>query len=186
MGKILNSIKLSILICSIERRKNLLSRLLNELEKQKSDSVEILVDIDNGLKSIGLKRNNLLKKSKGEYVSFIDDDDLVSSSYVDDILKAIENKPDCIGIEGIITVDGKNPRVFIHSLKYKSWFENKGIYYRNPNHLNPVKRQIALKALFPDKNSHEDREYSKRIFPLLKSEEYIKKPIYFYLYKSKK
>ena len=36
--------------------------------------------------SVGEKRNKLINMAKGEYFSFIDDDDLVSEEYVDQVL----------------------------------------------------------------------------------------------------
>ena len=97
-----NPKKLSILICTIIERKNLLNRLLNILNKQKTDDVEVLVESDNKQISIGEKRNKLLNKAVGDYVAFIDDDDLVSDDYVKKVLQAIESKPDCCGMEGLV------------------------------------------------------------------------------------
>lgn len=176
--------KLSILICSIDERKQLLSLLLNELNRQKTDNVEILVNIDNKKKSIGKKRNELLLQAKGKYISFIDDDDKVSEDYISSILKAIELNPDCVGMEGLITFASKNiTRRFIHSIRYSSWFTKDNIYFRCPNHLSPIRRELSLKGMFPEKNFGEDKEYSLKLFPLLKSEVYIPYPIYYYLTK---
>ena len=72
-------------------------------------------------------------------------------------------------------------RKFIHSIKYKTWFEENYIYYRCPNHLNPVKRELALKVRFLPQDSGEDCDYSKRLLPLLKTETYIEGIIYNYL-----
>jgi hypothetical protein len=107
---------------------------------------------------------------------------LVSEDYVKKILEAIESNPDCCGIQGIITFQGQGPRMFIHSLKYKEWFEQNNIYYRCPNHLNPVKREIALQVKFPETNFGEDKDYSTRLFPLLKEERFISGVVYHYLY----
>jgi glycosyltransferase involved in cell wall biosynthesis len=174
--------KLSILICSLVGREVSLKKLLNLLEPQKTDDIEIIVDIDNKEVTTGAKRNRLLKKATGEYIAFIDDDDLVSNDYIFKILNAIESKPDCCGMEGLITFKKQNiTRTFIHSIKYNSWFTKDEVYYRCPNHLSPVKRILALKAMFPDLTISEDIEYSKRLLPFLKTEVYIKNPIYFYL-----
>lgn len=178
--------KLSILICSLKSREIFYNRLIGILEKQKNNNVEIISSIDNGVKSIGAKRNELLNKASGDYVAFIDDDDTVHNDYIKLILEAIKNNPDCVGIEGIMTTNGRNPEKFIHSLKYDSWFKKNGIYYRNPNHLNPVKREIALSVMFPEINHGEDKDYSERLFEHLKTEEYINIPIYNYLFVTNK
>jgi glycosyltransferase involved in cell wall biosynthesis len=174
--------KLSVLICSLENRQHLLQRLMDVLNPQLNDNVEVLKKIDNGEIPIGRKRNELLEQAQSEYVAFVDDDDIVSNDYISKILHAIEKKPDCCGLQGIITFQGKSPRMFIHSLKYKSWFEQNNVYYRCPNHLNAIKRSLAIQVKFPETNHGEDRDFSTRILPLLKTEEYINGVIYHYLY----
>lgn len=175
-------IRLSVLICSLEKRQKLLIALLQDLNEQKTDEVEILVNVDNRQKTTGMKRNELLSRAVGDYIAFVDDDDKVTEDYIPRILKAISSNPDCVGMEGLITFASKGiTRKFIHSIRYKTWFEKDNIYYRCPNHLNPVKRELALKAGFPEITVGEDREYSKNLRPLLKTEEYLENPIYFYL-----
>ena len=183
----------SILICSLEDRKNFLERLLANLNLQLKDNVEILTLIDNREKTIGQKRNELLVQAQGEYIAFIDDDDLVSDNYIELILEAIKTKPDVVGMHLLMTVDGANTEKTYHSLKYRSWYHEadptnpgKLRYFRNPNHLNPVKREYALQVRFPEINNGEDRKYSEELLPFLHTEVYIEQPIYFYLYRSHK
>ena len=171
---------LSILIVSLKSRKHLLNRLSDVLKPQMTPEVEVLVSLDEKQSSIGSKRNGLLRQAQGKYVSFVDDDDLVSSDYINKILNAATNNSDCIGIEGVITLKEFGPRVFIHSLKYKEWFEKDGIYYRNPNHLNPIKRDIALSVGFPNISNQEDKVFSYNIQSKLRTETYIETPIYYY------
>ncbi len=178
--------RISLLVCSLESRHRELRRLKNCLAPQLTDAVELLVNVDRGQKTIGLKRNELLEEASGEYIAFIDDDDLVSDDYVEKILTAVESNPDCCGMEGIVTFNGQNPRRFVHSLRYREWFERDGVYYRNPNHLSPVKRELALQVGFPEKNYWEDRDYSARLLRLLNREVYINGPIYYYLYVKQK
>ena len=175
--------KLSILICSLENRKSMLEKLLAVLESQKTEDVEILINIDNKEKTVGRKRNELLLSAKGDYIAFVDDDDLVSNNYVSKILEAIKESPDCVGIEGTFFIEG-DPKIrnLFHSLKYKQWSSDKTNYYRYPNHLNPVKRTIALQVGFKDINAGEDGDYSDKLLPFLKVEKYICEPIYYYYY----
>ena len=60
-------------------------------------------------------------------------------------------------------------------------------YYRPPNHLNPIKRSIAIQFLFPEQNYGEDAVWSKAIerSELLQTEEWINIPYYFYLFVKK-
>lgn len=174
-------IKLSILICTLPSRIMDFGRLIQILDEQKTPEVEILHDPTEGV-SIGYKRSCLLHMAVGEYVCFIDDDDLVSKVYVSRILEAFKSNPDVVGLEGIITFAGKNPRRFIHSIECAGWYQNGGVYYRTPNHLNPIKRKLAMEVGFNDMSSHgEDQEFSNDILPYLKKEVYVKEPLYFYL-----
>ena len=173
--------KLSILICSLEKRHNLLARLMESLEPQLTPQVEVLTEIDDGRMKIGHKRNLLLKGAQGDYISFIDDDDLISDRYVPLVLDAVESSPDCCGIRGIVKRRNQYKREFRHSILYSSWYEYQGIYYRCPNHLNPVKRELALKVKFANISKGEDKDYSLRLYPLLKSEFFIGTILYYYL-----
>lgn len=179
----------SILMCTLEGRKHLFERIFKKLTQQINDAglqdqIEVVSFCDNRHYSIGFKRNALLQKSKGKYTCFVDDDDDVSDRYIISIYEQLKKDPDCISLEGIRTVDGRNPRKFIHSLKYDACFEKDGIYYRPPNHLSPMKRSIAVQFLFPEKNSEEDRDWALAIARsgLLKREIEMQDPYYFYLY----
>lgn len=172
--------RLSILTVTIEPRKEIFRNLARVLHAQSDKQIELLASCDNGERSIGAKRNDLLLAAKGDYVVFIDDDDMVSPYYVSGILRGIQSNPDCCGIEGIITHKNVGPKKFIHSIQFEDWFEKDNIYYRCPNHLNPIKREIALDTMFADKSYQEDKDFSERLKGKLKTEVYIKGPIYFY------
>lgn len=187
--------KFSILICTLESRQDYLKRLLSILEPQVNQfpgDVEIVIEKDSGKMSIGKKRNMLLDKSQGEYIAFVDDDDIVSSDYVSKILEAIQSKPDTVGMHLLHFNDGNFAGLTYHSLRYQSWFENQdkstGLmrYYRNPNHLNPVRREHALSTKFPDISMGEDKDYSGKLLKKLKTEQYITEPIYYYFFRSNK
>jgi len=174
--------RLSILICSLKNRANQLNSILDNLQKQKTDDIEILVEVDEGKITTGAKRNLLLKRAKGDYIAFIDDDDKVSDDYISKILTAIETNPDCCGIEGLVTfLKRRISKTFKHSIQYDSWFEKNNMYHRCPNHLNPVKRELALQIGFQDISTGEDKDYSLRLKPLLKTEERIKGILYYYI-----
>ena len=183
--------KLSILICSLEKRKDLLDRLLKILCPQVckyENEIEVIIETDNGEMIIGKKRNVLIDKAQGEYISFIDDDDTVADDYIKLTMDAIQQSPDVIGIIGVMTKNGRNPKTFIHSLKYDNWFEKDGVYFRMPNHLNPVKKEYAKIAKFPEINHGEDHNYSSKLYDLLKGKKeiFIDSPIYFYDFRESK
>jgi hypothetical protein len=173
-------IVLSILICHLLDRKDILHYLYNDLKSQCINlPVEIIVAGDNGEISIGTKRNKLLFEAKGEYIAFVDDDDSVSPDYISSIIKALESKPDCVGIEGVMQTN-LGDAVFKHSIEYQGWYTGADAYYRTPNHLNPIKKTIAQAIGFPDMMFGEDQRYSEALRRSLSTEVYIDHPIYFY------
>ena len=104
--------KLSILILTVVGRESMLNELLNVINSQKKDDIEILIENDNGKMKLGRKRNNLIDRAIGDYIVFVDDDDMVPDYYVSEILKGIESQPDCCSLEGVVTFDGINPKIF--------------------------------------------------------------------------
>ena len=182
----------SILIPTLNERKEVFDRVYSSLMQQiytsgLQDEIEIIVSCDNRQKTIGTKRNELLQKSKATYICYVDDDDMVHENYISMIYKALLTNPDCVSLKGIITTNGHNPRLFIHSIRYSSWYEQDSVYYRPPNHLNPILRSIATQFKFPENNYGEDADWSMQIqrSGLLKKEAEVEEPYYFYLYTTK-
>lgn len=177
-------IKLSILIATMPERQKQFYALLDGLNGQLVyiQDVEIISDASLSY-NIGIKRNSLLSRATGEYVVFIDDDDLIAPNYVSLILEACNKGTDCIGINGYITTNGKNRRQWFISKEYGKWFTGQdGTYYRTPNHISPVRRELALRAGFPEVKFAEDFAYSMALLPLLKTECLISTPLYHYRY----
>lgn len=187
---------LSILVCSLEERKDMWLALMYDLKSQITalgldDQVEVLADIDNRQITTGAKRNRLLKQASGVYSVFCDDDDQVSMEYVDEIVEAAKQNPDCITFNGEMSTNGKNPVDFDIALNnpYKEATVNgKQVYLRWPNHIVPIKREIALQIQFPDKYMFEDYEWSVKLREsgLLKTEVKIDKKLYHYRFRTGK
>jgi hypothetical protein len=77
---------------------------------------------------------------------------------------------DCIAISGVMTTNGNLPQCFEHSIKYERWENRPGLMVRTPNHLNPVKRSLALETGFTNMDHGEDKDYADRLRPRLKKE----------------
>lgn len=181
--------KLSILIATTICRRELFKKLYYEIWTQsKGHPVEILFEEDNKQISIGAKRQKLLERAKGEYIVFFDSDDWPHENYVTEILKALEEKPDCVGMLIHMTTNGKRPQVCCHSLKYKVWKGDGKIridgydYVRNCTHFNPCRRELALQVGFKDQRFGEDRIYSDAVTQLCKTEVFIDKKLFHYRY----
>lgn len=179
---------LSILIPTLGKRAHFLAKIKASLDCQIrdgsfQDKVEILTFLDNKENSVGAKRNSLLQRARGRYTVFVDDDDDVSPQYVHSIISVITDYPfiDCIGIRGLFFHEGRSD-TFIHSIKYHNYFERNGIYYRPPNHWNPIRREISSSFKFPDINFGEDTDWAMQICRSrsLKTEFFIDSVSYYY------
>lgn len=177
---------LSILICSLDSRIGMLSVLLMHLQSQiNGRNVEVLTNVDNQQSTTGKKRQELLQRSQGEYVVFVDDDDWVYDYYIDEMLIACASGADCFAINGIMTTDGQHETKWYLSKDFSNEDRREGnetVYYRHTNHITGVKRSIALAAGFPDKSNAEDKHYSDRL--VLKTEYKIEKSMYHYRFSS--
>jgi len=173
--------RLSILVCSLESRADKLDRLMGALTPQLTTEVEVLTHVDAGEASIGKKRNELMEAALGDYVAFVDDDDMVSEDYVEKVLTALESDPDCASLTGIIYFANGRSAIFDHSIEHEQWYQGSdGIYYRTPNHLNAIKRSIANKVVFEDLSFGEDKRFSDKVKPFLRTEVRIPGEIYYY------
>ena len=148
---------LSILIPTLETRQQVFSTLFTAINRQIAESnlsgeVEVLYECDKGEQSIGGKRNLLLNRARGQFVSFVDDDDALNPEYVWRICEAIRDHPsaDCIGMNGTITFRGSRSYSVTYSLRYNDFFSRNHNYFRLPIHFNPVRREIALRYRFAE------------------------------------
>lgn len=178
-------IKLSILICSlVERRSLFLNRLLEKLEPQiVGKNVELLVISDNAKRSIGQKRNDAIKMANGEYICFIDDDDLISDDYVDSILnEIIDWSPDVVVFDALITFDDQRPKLVKYGREF-DYCERDEAFYRNPNHLM-VHRKYNIIEFFKDIKTGEDDEWASRMLSRIVTQSRIKKVLYYYEFRT--
>jgi glycosyltransferase involved in cell wall biosynthesis len=188
--------KLSILIPTLESRRDKFHKLFLGLDSQcrrvyeflygdimawRYPPIEIAYFKDNGELSIGAKRQKLLERATGDYICFIDDDDMVPDDYVEKVLNAIETEPDCCSLTGELHWPNGGIERFEHSIDYDKWEKKDNVYLRYPNHLNTVKRELALQVGFKDMGHGEDKDYSDRLKPLLKTEAKIEGVIYHYM-----
>lgn len=163
---------------------NLLRELLEQIDfSHHAEKIEILIDEDAKEKTIGLKRQQLLERATGKFVVGIDSDDAVSPEYINQIMKAIEDNPDTdhVGFLERCSIDGVMSKS-IFSIRHQKWAENTDGFdhIRCANPKSVIRRTIALEAGYKDLRYAEDIDFSERVTPLLKSEVFIDKQLYFY------
>ena len=182
MAKRINNMKLSILIASVPNRMKTFNVIEDLCKQAEGKEVEILYLGDNFRLKVGRKRNQLIALSTGEYVCFVDDDDRVESTYVDDILKAIEeNDVDCINFHASVSIDGNAPMM----CKYSKELKNENLptmYLRQPNHLMVWRKSII--EWFPEINVGEDNHFGAKMAAKNYTEHNIDKILYHYDFNS--
>jgi hypothetical protein len=180
---------LSILIPTLESRREQFSALRAALEGQiarcgLSSRVEVVSLCDDGSTPTGAKRNDLVACARGEYVASVDDDDLVSDRYVELISAALQASPgaDCVGITGEITYRGTHLRPFRASTRNSEYRTENGVFLMPANHLNPIRREIALRYAFEPVWRQEDSDWALRLgrAGALRSETFVPAPVYHY------
>lgn len=186
-------VRLSVCVCSIFTREAYLARLLACLRPQFAavSGVEFLLAVDGGEQSIGAKRNRLLQQARGEFIVFIDDDDLVTPDYLSQVLSAIVRNPgvDCITYRSRRFENGVFEADCIYSLANttNSGREDRnGIrtYLRWPYHVTPIRRSLAVQVAFPEIDHTEDTQWVVKLKPLLRTECHLPLPLYEYWWRS--
>ena len=136
---------------------------------QDDEMVRIFRQDNNGVSSA---RNRGLKEAKGEYIVFIDSDDLVSDDYIEQIFKAIEKNPDTVYISWK-SIDGKLGKIIRNENdEFNPW--NRCVW-------NRVFKKEYIDGLFFNEEMQvaEDDDFLKKL-PIPKSKTYISKQIYYY------
>lgn len=181
-------IKLSILVPSTHTRYNtFLPKIQEQLYSQyeslsyaEKEQVEILVLVDNKKTMLGEKRNNMIDLCKGDYVVFVDDDDRVSDDYIGTLLQATKEGADVIVFKAMVSLNGEAPKVCYYSKDVKKDYNTDSSYFRVPNHICCVKKDVSLKSSFPNLQYGEDSGYSKLLLPHIQTETKIDKVLYYY------
>ncbi len=175
---------LSILTPSIPERWRAVVDLQRIIAEQTGDlPVEHLVLCDNRKRSIGRKRDGLLRLARGKYVAFVDDDDGVSDDYVGDILAAATSDPDVITFQQRALVGSDSGIVELKLGNPNEAFAPGAITKRNAWHICAWRASLAIGSGFPDVSYGEDWAYAAPLcaVPNLK-EAHIPRVLHFYTY----
>lgn len=150
-------VELSILTPAVPSRLGQLAELCAKISAQIGElPVEHLTLLDNKRRTVGEKRDALLRASKGQYVAFVDDDDDVSNDYVASLLEAIKSGPDVITFEQNAYINGRLGRIQFGLGNPNEPWQPGGLALRNAWHVCAWRRSLAVCSKFPASNYGED------------------------------
>ena len=167
-------------------RKEFLDRLFKNIFPQLVDGVQFVIREHDPEMSLGSNRQLMREKSSAEYVTFIDDDDLVAPNYVAKILPLLDR--DYVGFRvQAYEDDVPLPGPTYHSLLCGGWFDKTYAdgtksWHRDISHINPIKRELALAVPMYGGFAEDSRWAGElRSLGIVKTEHYIEDVMYHYL-----
>jgi glycosyltransferase involved in cell wall biosynthesis len=150
------------------------SQLLDVLAPQMRDDVEVIV-VDDGSKEpfktdhkfvkvihkenggCATARNVGIDKAEGEYISFIDADDLVARNFIEKVLEKTKDEPDVIDLSWK-SLDGQGAQHDHKLLRDDDWLTNPSVCTR------VFKRLFIGDIRFNEqKDSTEDEDFSRKV-----------------------
>lgn len=178
----------TILIPTIARRADLFERLLGILLPQldvHAGDVRVLAYLNHGDPPLGAVRDALVRQADTDYVSFVDDDDMVSSDYVEQVVAALRSRPDHVGFWLDLYRNGDFIEHVRHSIAGpRRWCRVGGVLHRDLTHIDPIRRDIALRGTFVPMRlgRPEDRHWVRQVRPFVRTEQFVDSTLYCYLY----
>lgn len=179
----------AILVPTLGERRALFERLMAAVLPQLEPyDGRVLVHawLSDGMPPLPEIRQHLIARAGTDYVSFVDDDDLVAPYYVDEVVRALSQRPDYVGLQVQCYSDGVPTAIAHHSLAHGHWLNLADRYIRDISHLNPVRRDLALRADFRRvrRGQPEDRAWADqmRAQRCLKTEVVVDRIMYHYLF----
>jgi len=179
----------TILVPTLGERSVLFSSLMGGLLPQTDawgGRVTVRGWFNNGRPSLPAIRQRLVEQAESDYISFVDDDDLVAPYFVDEVMSALDLWPDYVGFQVQCYSDNRPTAVAYHALEHGGWINLPDRYLRDISHINPMRTKIAKTADFRQTRpgAPEDRAWVTQLRRggLLKSEVTVSRIMYHYLY----
>jgi hypothetical protein len=182
----------TILVPTIGERRPLFERLMEGLLPQldaHEGRVQVLSWWNNGKPHLTQIRQEMVQAVTTDYLSCVDDDDLVPTYFVDETLQALATEPDYVGWRVQCYSDGVPTGISYHSMAYDGWWNEAHQYFRDFSHINPIRTDIAHRADFraAKRGQPEDRAWVSQLRKLRKrglisTEVVIPKIMYHYLF----
>ena len=179
-------IELSILIpCVFERRQqDLFTHVVGQC---KGTNVEVLALFDNRKRTLGLKRNALVRMAQGRYLCHLDDDDWVADDYVDELLAMIGRvqNPDVIMFDQSATINNAESFRVVTGVEYVNEQYTWGVVLRKPWTWCCWRTEFVRHIPFEDDTRTEDFTWLQKVWPVIGTHAKIDKVLHFYRYSSK-
>ena len=166
--------------------------LINRLKPQITEEIEVIV-VDDGSRSpylppyewvqvvrqdnggVSSARNKGLDLAKGEYIAFIDADDMVTEDYIEQIFAVLDDKPDYVYLSWETIGRGWQARVILRTVEDEFPPDNLCVWNR------VYKRKLIGKTRFNTaKKVAEDAEFIRLVELTGKKKAFVSKPIYLY------
>lgn len=174
--------KLTVAICGLQERIESLTKVYKKLISQsKGKPVEVICVIDNRSLSLGAKRNLALDRAKGEYISFVDDDDDISDNYIDLILQWAYDC-DVLTYKTQYWYNGNKGNVVFYSTRITEQRNLQDRYERFANAICCWRTEFARKVRYSDITFGEDTDFGLRAIALQPNEKFINAVMYHHLY----
>jgi len=179
----------TILIPTLGERGRPFSELTDRLMPQVdafAGRVKVLAFWNNGQPGLPEIRQRLVEAADTDYLSFIDDDDMVPEDFVSSVMAALESRPDYVGFRVQYFANGAKQAAVDHSLRHGGWREEKNPYrlLRDISHINPMLSEVAKAADFRvvQRGQVEDRPWVAQVRDAgsLQTEVYLDRVMYEY------
>jgi len=184
-------ILLSILTASIPERADKLEMLTAKITAQIGDlPVEHLVFLDNRKRTIGAKRDALLRIARGTFIAYVDDDDTVSPDYVASLVEAIKttaslnDQVDVITFAQFARVDKACAKIVFGLRQENQPFIPDTEVLRAAWHVCAWRRSVAILSHFPESNYGEDWAFAEPLNRIARASIHLDKVLHYYRFNS--
>ncbi len=146
--------------------------------------VELIAILDNQRRVIGDKRNDLVRCARGEYLVFVDDDDVVPDDFVAALLQGMDANPqaDCITFDRHVYFNGQ----FSHRAECRVGVPESPIQHGHctaaPNHIALWRTGLAREVSFPSLNMGCDNAWYDQALRRVRRHGHIDRVLYEYHY----
>src|SRR5688572_7543930 len=106
--------------CSKEFLTHLMSLLLPQLNSNNCREVDFKIAFFDEGHSLGENRERMRRAATGDYVAFLDDDDLIAPNFISSILPLL-NGVDQVSFDVHMFHNGKPLKMARHSLEHSHW-----------------------------------------------------------------